>query len=531
MADSERRSPYPVVALVGTMIAFVIGVWGFALAGPGSVLDHAYRSLQLFVLEAGDGFPTPALWQLEFARLAAPAMTVLTTALAAAALSRHRVDAWRARRRRGHVVVAGLDRRGARAALVLKAAGLDVVGVEADPSSDGVRRTRQAGVPVVIGSPDQPLVLASAGLARAEHLIVLTPDLEASGRIAMAAVGLCARRGEPPLVVHVELDDPELAGLLRALKLSEHHAPGWRIEELDLARAGAARLVDAIEPWSDTAADAEVLVLGRSALAAAVATELRRRWRAGGHQQHDLVLSRDRGLAAPSGSGAISAAFVCLEDETRALTTALALVRELPEVPVVVHLEHAVEFAGLLERDSPTLHVVGLDQQVLTAEVLLDTTVERIARALHESYRRHTDPGDASAVPWADLPDSLKASNRSQATHVADKIRATGRLLVPDDGTPPDEFSEDEVQLLGRLEHDRWMAERRAAGWTAGPRDAAARTSPYLVSWEELTEDIREIDRQFVRALPGVLADAGLVLRRIPTRSWDPTLADVRHGS
>ena len=92
MADSERRSPYPVVALVGTMIAFVIGVWGFALAGPGSVLDHAYRSLQLFVLEAGDGFPTPALWQLEFARLAPPDVSVRSKELAAAPYSRHRFD-------------------------------------------------------------------------------------------------------------------------------------------------------------------------------------------------------------------------------------------------------------------------------------------------------------------------------------------------------------------------------------------------------------------------------------------------------
>lgn len=40
------------------------------------------------------------------------------------------------------------------------------------------------------------------------------------------------------------------------------------------------------------------------------------------------------------------------------------------------------------------------------------------------------------------------------------------------------------------------------------------RTSPYLVPWEELDEDVREVDRQFVRALPAVLADAGLVLRR-----------------
>lgn len=126
-------------------------------------------------------------------------------------------------------------------------------------------------------------------------------------------------------------------------------------------------------------------------------------------------------------------------------------------------------------------------------------------------------------MPWELLPESLRASNRSQAGHVAEKIRATRRVLLPDDGEPPDDFTEDEVQLLGRAEHDRWTSERVAAGWTPGPRDPVARTSPYLVPWEELDEDIREIDRQFVRALPGVLADAGLVLRR--TRDAAPTAA------
>ena len=44
-------------------------------------------------------------------------------------------------------------------------------------------------------------------------------------------------------------------------------------------------------------------------------------------------------------------------------------------------------------------------------------------------------------------------------------------------------------------------------------------TTPYLVPWESLEEDVRELDRQFVRALPDVLADAGLLLRRVGSPS------------
>jgi voltage-gated potassium channel Kch len=524
MEDRERRSLYPLVALVGTILAFLLGVWGFARSGVGSLLDHVYWSLQLFVLESGDSFPDPPSWQLEVARLLAPAMTVLSTGLAAVALSRGRVDAWRARRRRGHIVVAGLGRRETEAALTLSQAGHEVVAIGQDAAAGGVRRCRRAGIPVVIGDPRDPVVLATAGTARAAHLIVLDPDLETSGQVAVAAVGLTGGRPGSPLVVHVEMDDPALIGLLRALKLSEHHAPGWRVEELDLAGAGASIMVDAVEPWEEGAASAEVLVVGDSALAAGVHCELRRRWRAAGRPLPDLAVRAVPSLSSEHELGAPDAVYVCAEDETEALATALSLLRELPRVTVAVRVEHAARFGALLQQDCPDLHVVSIDRRVLTPEVLLETTVERIARALHESYRRHTDPTDASAVPWPDLPESLRASNRSQAEHVAEKIRATHRVLVPDDGDPPDVFTEEEVQRLGRLEHDRWTAERLAAGWRTGPRDPHARTSPYLVPWEELDEDVREIDRQFVRALPDVLMDAGLVLRRVRGAAPGPAL-------
>ncbi|MGA8048459.1 MAG: NAD-binding protein [Dermatophilaceae bacterium] len=533
MADTERRSSRStLVAAFGTAIVFMLGTWGFALVDAGTWLDHAYRSLQLFVLEAGDGFPVPSPWQLEVARLAAPAMTVISTALAAAALSRGRVDAWRARRMEGHVVIAGLGRRETEAALVLRATGRDVVVVSPHEGVGGVRRCRRSGIPVVIGDPRDPLLLESAGVGRASHLIVLDPNLDASGQVAVAAVGLTAERSGAPLVVHVEMDDPALVGLLRALKLSEHHAPGWRVEELDLAGAGAAIMVDAVAPWPADVSGAEVVVIGDSALATAVVAELRRRWRAAGGTRDGLGIVTSPSWPPPALGRSPDTVFVCSDDESTALMTSLAVLRDLPGTPVVVRIEHAAHFGALLQQDAPDLHVISLDRLVLTPEVLLDTTVERIARALHESYRRHADPADPSAAPWADLPESLRASNRSQAEHVCEKIRATHRILVPDDGEPTHGFTEDEVQQLGRLEHDRWAAERRAAGWRPGPRDATARTSPYLVPWEELSEDVREIDRQFVRALPDILLDAGLRLHRTDTgRTGTARVEAPRSGS
>lgn len=544
MARGRQRS-LPVLLLMGFPVVLLLGAWGFARYETATLVDHVYRSLQLFVLESGDGLHAPLPWQLEIARLAAPALTITSTVVAIAALSRDRIDGWRARRRHGHVVVCGLGRLGATSAIALRAAGETVVGVDLDPSSLGVSRCRRARIPVVIGDAREPLVLAGAGTHRADHLVVLTPSLDLAGRVALAAVDLVQHRERSPLSIHLEVDEPELAALLRAAKLTEHRAHSWRIEELDLAGVGARAMLDKQPPWSEGDDSAHVLVAGATPLGAAVLLETLRRWRRSGRrmdtltvslfdtdraalerfaerhhdvgvvQQHDtLVDLREAAWRDP-----VSAAYVCVADETHGLTTALEILRELPAVPVLLRLEQATALGELMHRDAPSLRVISLISIVLTPEVLLESTVERIARALHDAYRRSIAPGSASALPWDELPEDLKESNRAQAGHVADKIRATARILVPDDGQPPDTFSPDEVERLGVLEHERWVEERMAAGWTPGPQDPEARTSPHLVPWEELDEEVREIDRQFVRLLPEVLADAGLTLRRLDARA------------
>jgi voltage-gated potassium channel Kch len=528
MTDVGVGSRRWVLLAAGVLITLALGVWGFALAQPqNSLADHFYRAVQLFVLEMGDVQP-PMPWPLEVARLAAPALTVTSAVVAVLALSRNRLDAWRARRLRGHVVVCGLDRLGAAAALILRRAGHSVVAVHTGDSGSGaVRRCRSAGVRVVLGDPSERDCLARAGVATAAHVVVLTPDLEKAGSVALAAIDLAEGRADDPLTVHLEIGRPELATLLRAVQMSAHASASWRLEELDLAGVGARAMLDLLPPWPPGAERAEVLVAGATPLADAVEREVRRRWRRDGRDPATLGVTRVGALGAPT-SGGVASAYVCLDDDADALATSLVLTRAGTGTTVLVHLESASALGELVHRDSPRLQVVRLGESVLTPEVLLDSTVERVARALHAAYRATAPAGDASAVPWEQLPDALRRSNRAQAAHVAEKLHTVRYVLVPDDGSEPDAFTAAEVERLSVLEHERWVRERRAAGWTTGPRDAVALTTPYLVPWDELDEPVRELDRQFVRALPDILADAGLLLRHAPTASSDGRASRVR---
>ncbi len=61
-------------------------------------------------------------------------------------------------------------------------------------------------------------------------------------------------------------------------------------------------------------------------------------------------------------------------------------------------------------------------------------------------------------------------AERPRADMIAVKLRRIGRevsQLFSDD--PKNEFTEEEIELLARMEHNRWCAERFIDGWNYGP--------------------------------------------------------------
>lgn len=152
-------------------------------------------------------------------------------------------------------------------------------------------------------------------------------------------------------------------------------------------------------------------------------------------------------------------------------------------------------------------------------------THEILARAIHESYRdRQEEKGEtretnASMVPWDQLPENLKESNRRQADHIGIKLKAIGCSIAPmtDWDAKPFKFSKEEIDLMARMEHERWMSERLQAGWTFKEKEKniEKKTSPDLVPTEKLTEDAKELDQNPVEDLPIYLAKVGFQIYRL----------------
>ena len=149
---------------------------------------------------------------------------------------------------------------------------------------------------------------------------------------------------------------------------------------------------------------------------------------------------------------------------------------------------------------------------------------ETFAVAIHEQYRKNQakalNTSQPSMAEWPDLPELLKESNRQQADDIFEKLRSIRCQVnqVTDRKIAVMSFTKSEIEIMAEIEHARWNIERLQDGWQIGtPKDVKKKISPYLVSWQELPEDVKEWDRQAVRAIPKLLADAGLEIRRNQT--------------
>jgi hypothetical protein len=228
----------------------------------------------------------------------------------------------------------------------------------------------------------------------------------------------------------------------------------------------------------------------------------------------------------------LTAIYVCLEEEATALSAALALLHRVRQhrVPVVVRMMQEAGLAMLIDeaRNSGTrryedLHAFGLLERICQPELVLGGTNEALARALHEQYLRDQEKlgRDASANPaltaWEKLTEALKETNRNAAGRVGVKLRAVGCDIAPLTDWDADtfQFTPEEVDRMAQMEHELWVSEHRALGWSVGPRDPQKKTNPSMVNWDELPAEIQEANRGYTRALPATLARAGFQIYRL----------------
>jgi hypothetical protein len=525
---------------------------------PGHPLDLLYYDLQLFVLGSpplDDGGPFPLL--LGIARFSAPAVTVYAFIEAGRLVFETELRRLRTRQARNHVIVCGDGMIANTLARRLRAAGSRVVPVSSDAMS-----TEPADPRRVARAARDPDILRAAGIGRAQALYACTDDSAANTAIALAAARHGRHGRRSPLAVYAQVADPELCLALQARHLGLTGQPGARVEFFNIDDLAARKLLSQEPPTPINGRPPRMVVLGATAFGRSVLIELARQWRIRDPQDDFVMplalvdeaatqaaaqltqrypfLSRvcritpyDGDLAELISAGGFplppDRVFICYDDEQRALKTALTAEQLWHGAPgsVVVRLDRLASlreaFGGegdrLLDDLSGTLRLYGVVRAACDPDLIGDD----LARVIHESYvaarRRRGERPDANPalVPWEELPETLRRANRAQAEDFGSKLRELGCALSPRVG-PGDEhtLAEPEIERLAVLEHERWVAERTAAGWRYGnPRDEVRRLHPALAAWETLGAEMRERNHDAIRELPTILADAGFRIVRV----------------
>jgi hypothetical protein len=156
----------------------------------------------------------------------------------------------------------------------------------------------------------------------------------------------------------------------------------------------------------------------------------------------------------------------------------------------------APQLTGLATPDS-------LDEHDMVARKIHDTWYEgnqrRVDEAIAGGDKQNANELSSKTTfkKWLLLTEEQKDVNRRAADHIEVKIRAVGL-----DPTQPDlreawqNLSDEQLDMLSRMEHERWAAPLWLNGYRPGTRDDAAHTHPNLVPFDELDQSTKDYDTE-----------------------------------
>lgn len=558
--------------LIVLVLILLLGLWGQYELAPSrfssNFLEALYQVLTLFAFE-GDwtqGIDLP--WQLEATRLLAPVASVAGVLFILTRGAWIEVLNWFVRYRQDQVVVAGLAQSSFQF-IRSCAPRYNVVVIEENPNNALIDAVRDMNVAVIVGDVMSPHTYARVNLQEARHLVVFTGNDGANVELTMKAREYVREKNGAQLRIHLHLDNGRMAQYLENYpKFFSDHSVA-EISFFSVYDLNARILFDTYPPdvfahslgqtrvhmalyQFDRLAENILLEGARVCHYANESTvrftvldpdaEAKRQTLLSSYPQLPLLNEIEFIEISPLNDVSsierlpesllqtVTQHVTCLATDEENLELALILRTTLLRktacnAPILVHMESSTGLAQLLESNfggpevPDGLYPFGMLDEVLSYENVLSDGLDALARAIHADYleRRQDLEVDRrlykSLNDWNMLPEPERKSSRLQADHLETKLRAVGCRLSAD-GDPNFRFTDEEAELLARMEHNRWRANKIFEGWRPGPdRIEGAKITPYAVTWDEMDEAERRQEVKAVKRYPLMLS--GLLGRHL----------------
>jgi len=526
-----------------------------------SFTDLLYYSARLFVVEwdipVGDRVPKA----LEVARWLAPLSLSAAAIKTLLDFASDQVQFIRCRLHRDHAIVCGLGRQGFQLVSNLTANGRKVIVIELDPDNSQIGSVRSEGVPVLMGNAADAAMLSAAAAKRARFIFSVTGDDQVNIEIATKAFECRGTRrdGGRAQRCAVHIDNAEISELFSERPLFKTTTDDFHAHFFNINRLAARTLVDRYPPdrfqevHGPEDPPASIMVFGTEKLAQELVIQIARVGHYGNRKKpnvqlltaegarisqsvekrrsalsdfvdleindtidFEFLLTNDDLLEEVATHHQPSVVYICLSSAVDSLRLVAGLQRIglTQRAEVVVCIAHRSDLTLLTlsaeGRDDFGFSIFDVMRETCTVENIMRERLDNLARAIHQDYvARQTALGhsvetNSSLVRWSQLSEAFREANRHQADHVAVKLRVLG--YDPPANPPPKDLrlSDQQLDLIAELEHRRWLAGKKLAGWryTRGPKDSARRIAPTIVGWEALSQEEKEKDRDTARDLP-----------------------------
>ena len=164
-----------------------------------------------------------------------------------------------------------------------------------------------------------------------------------------------------------------------------------------------------------------------------------------------------------------------------------------------------------LVKGRPNIDCVPQPRGLVTEAALVQ--IDRVAQAIHKTWYDGNQlcideaqtKGELETVEklkskatfklWDDLSEEQKDTNRSAADHIEVKIRAAGlNPKQPDIKEVWSKLDAKALEMLSRMEHERWAASLWLANWQVGERDDVRRKHNDLVPYDDLDPRTKRYD-------------------------------------
>ncbi len=561
-----------VVRILASVVAIFLGFVGYLREDIINVQDNfvlvincLYKSLQLITIQMPSSASENLPWELQVARFAVPITAAWLSIGTYFDHVRKPLNFISALRSKKHLILVGSGPRLEEVAKQAAESDYKIVYISDNEKNDSIAIMEAYDISVIVGDYKCAKTFRRARLDRAQAIIVMTGDNISNINISALARNMILAvksKQSPHLTIIVEIEGSDMRSILCAsFQKNREKRVEYRLFDAadNIARSLTSQLAYLVHRRAQPVifvvgcdivseaiiiklirncpAETRILVCGPSAIQMEESIKARYSMinnlpkvefidAALGEKLFATQAMQDRIASSSLSVAIISGAGLGDRDDEQNLCSAIAIRKftrdhALATIPIFVRLRRGPEaldafrlMRGELIDTSRIFSFGSIDDECSLDNILRDN-LDNMARRSHEGYRLSVKPGPSS-LPWEDLDETFRNACRNQVDHTSYKLASIHIRACSDKEDGKDfQFTSREIDIMARMEHSRWIIDRLLDGWAFGPnKDIMKKTSPSLVSYDNLNKDMQNYNQEVILNLRDTLLLSGHALMR-----------------